>query len=127
MNRKLFILIFPILAAFALSSLHERNDQVSAQIPFEEISRICTDELNDNSSMAYDFGLTRQNSFSSPARNVQTGHRTSNHTLSNIYFIKTGGCPTLNHSFRSCSRFLSQKLSVHNPDRILSLLCRLVI
>lgn len=127
MNRKLFILIFPILAAFALSSLHERNDQVSAQIPFEEISRICTDELNDNSSMAYDFGLTRQNSFSSPARNVQTGHRTSNHTLSNIYFIKTGGCPTLNHSSRSFSRFFSQKPSTHDVDRILSLLCRLVI
>lgn len=127
MNRKLFILIFPILAAFALSNMHGHDDQHVAQIPFEEISRICTDELNDNSSTAYDFGLTRQNSFSAPARNVQSGHRTSNHTLSNIYFIKTGGCPALNHSFRSCTNSLSHNISAHNPDRFLSLLCILLI
>lgn len=89
MNRRFIILVFAAILAFAFSD----NSQSKENISF--IHEQTLDELNEISFIEYspasEYGIPRQNSYTSPARTVQVAKRTSSTGHHNISLAVKAG------------------------------------
>ena len=89
MNKRFIILLFAAILAFAFSD----NSQSKENISF--VHEHSLDEINEISfnedSPASEYGIPRQNSYTSPARTVQVAKRTSSTGHHNISLAVKAG------------------------------------
>lgn len=89
MNRRFIILVFAAILAFAFSDNSQSKENISFvhEHSLDEINEISFNEDSPES----EYGILRQNSYTSPARTVQVAKRTSSTGHHNISLTVKAG------------------------------------
>lgn len=126
MSRKFLILIVTFVFALIFSDTSESKDVI--HVSTDLIEQISPDELEEQSPINSDYGIARQNSFSSaPIRNLQPVQKRSGGTSIQKSIIKSGK--------NLCQQIVSRQYgyvsyyypSTYTPDRMIIQLRKLVI
>lgn len=126
MSRRFIILI--VAFVFALTNSYRSESKDVIHVPSEVIEQIAPDELHEESPYNSDYGIARQNSFSSaPIRNLQPVQKRSGGTNVQKSIIKSGK--------NLCQQIVSRQYgyvsyyypSTYTPDRMIIQLRKLVI
>ena len=127
MSRRFIILI--VAFVFALTNSYRSESKDVIHVPSEVIEQIAPDELHEESPVNSDYGIARQNSFSTPIRNLQPVQKRSGSGGTNVQksIIKSGK--------NLCQQIVSRQYgyvsyyypSTYTPDRMIIQLRKLVI
>jgi hypothetical protein len=125
MSKRFIILI--VAFVFALTNSYRSESKDVIHVPSEVIEQIAPDELHEESPVNSDYGIARQNSFSTPIRNLQPVQKRSGGTSIQKSIIKSGK--------NLCQQIVSRQYgyvsyyypSTYTPDRMIIQLRKLVI
>lgn len=90
MNKRFFILFLAAILAFAFTDNSQSRNAEDFFVHTNELDQVHEITFNDGSPLS-EYGIPRQNSYSSPARNVQVAKRTSSTGHSHISIAVKAG------------------------------------
>ncbi len=90
MNKRFFILFLTAILAFAFTDNSQSRNAEDLFVHTHELDEVHEITFNDGSPLS-EYGIPRQNSYSSPARNVQVAKRTSSTGYSHISIAVKAG------------------------------------
>ena len=128
MNKRYLI---RIVTAFLAMVLSDRTDSQECKAILDQniTETLCSDhtEINESENPS-EYGISRHNSYSAPARNLQTAKRTSSSGCSlNSFAVKAGKSIDIKSIFHALALCRSDYSGTYAPERLLISLRKLVI